>query len=111
MVVMRMNKLEIWTPEEAGLLNEMKSRCLNGGNYKDEKAKEKFKMLCHLEDYGIEFYEGEKEIERLNNIIDELEQEMNEILKEGQSGDDFEDGYDACLKDFLQRIKELKQEN
>lgn len=52
-----------------------------------------------------------KEIERLNNIINSLEQEMNEELKIESSGEDFVDGYDTCLKDFLQRLKELKQEN
>ena len=55
-----------------------------------------------------EVYKLEKEIERLNNIINLLEQEMNEELKNETSGEDFWCGYDACLKDFLQRLKELK---
>lgn len=97
-----MNKLDKWTPEEAGLLDEMKSRCLNGGNYKDEKAKEKFKMLCHLEDYAIEFHEDEKEIERLNNIINELEK----LINEHELGK-----YDYSIPVFLlkEKLKELKE--
>lgn len=108
-----MNKLEIWTPEEAGLLYEMKSRCLNGGNYKDEKAKEKFKMLCHLEDYCIEFYEGEKEIERLNNIIEELE---IYLLNNISNREPEKETLGECivyktLSLTLEKLQELKQEN
>ena len=39
------------TLEETALKEEMKERCLAKGQYIDEKAKDKFKMLCHLEDF------------------------------------------------------------
>lgn len=68
-------------------------------------SKEKTKAILDYID------KQDKEIERLNNIINSLEQEMNEELKIESSGEDFVDGYDSCLKDFLQRLKELKQEN
>ena len=42
---------------EISLLEEMKSNCLKKGQYIDEKAKDKFNMLCHLEDFGIAYYE------------------------------------------------------
>jgi hypothetical protein len=42
--------------EEVALLNEMKDRCLNGGEYIDENAQKKFEMLCHLEDFAIQYY-------------------------------------------------------
>ena len=45
------------TLDEISLLEEMKSNCLKKGQYIDEKAKDKFKMLCHLEDFGIAYYE------------------------------------------------------
>lgn len=44
---------------ETELKEEMKSRCLNKGLYIDENAEEKFKMLCHLEDFEIEYHKLE----------------------------------------------------
>jgi hypothetical protein len=43
--------------EEISLLEEMKSNCLKKGQYIDDKAKDKFYMLCHLEDFSIAYYE------------------------------------------------------
>lgn len=43
--------------DEIALLEEMKSNCLKKGQYIDDKAKDKFKMLCHLEDFSIAYYE------------------------------------------------------
>lgn len=43
--------------DEISLLEEMKSNCLKKGQYIDDKAKDKFKMLCHLEDFSIAYYE------------------------------------------------------
>lgn len=45
------------TLNEISLLEEMKSNCLKKGRYIDDKAKDKFKMLCHLEDFSIAYYE------------------------------------------------------
>lgn len=53
------------TVEETKLKEEMKQRCLIKGQYKDEKAKDKFKMLCHLEDFMIQYWELLKENEQL----------------------------------------------
>ena len=49
-----MKKLSL---DEISLLEEMKSNCLKKGQYIDDKAKDKFKMLCHLEDFSIAYYE------------------------------------------------------
>ena len=100
-------KVEDWTTEEAGLLDEMKSRCLNKGQYIDEKAKDKFKMLCHLEDYGLQYYEQQKEIERLNNIIDEFEKWLQENIKISKAH-----GNQTAVNIFnmfLDKLKELKE--
>ena len=43
----------------------MKERCLAKGQYIDEKAKDKFKMLCHLEDFEIQYWELLKENKQL----------------------------------------------
>ena len=54
------------TLEETRLKEEMKERCLAKGQYIDEKAKEKFDMLCHLEDFEIQYWELLKENQELN---------------------------------------------
>ena len=63
--------------EEQALFDEMKERCLTKGQYKDEKAKDKFKMLCHLEDFMIQYWELQEENKRLNGAI----QTYNILLK------------------------------
>ena len=60
------------TLNEIALLEEMKSNCLKKGQYIDEKAKDKFKMLCHLEDFSIAYYE-------LLDVIKEVREYINKI--------------------------------
>ena len=81
-------KIKDLTEEEVGLLLEMKDRCLSKGQYKDEKAKEKFKMLCHLEDYAIQFYDlkesnlsMQEEMARTWKKLDDLQQIEQEHQK------------------------------
>lgn len=57
------------TLEETRLKEEMKSRCLAKGQYVDENAKKKFDMLCHLEDFEIQYWELQEENKRLNGAI------------------------------------------
>ena len=66
-----------WTPEEAGLLDEMKGRCLNKGLYIDKNAEAKFKMLCHLEDYGICYYELKS---RIDKAVEYIENDLKSFL-------------------------------
>ena len=65
--------------EEEALFDEMKERCRTKGQYKDEKAEDKFKMLCHLEDFMIQYWELLKQqkefIKYMNDIIEDLETE------------------------------------
>lgn len=58
--------------DEISLLEEMKSNCLKKGQYIDDKAKDKFKMLCHLEDFSIAYYE-------LLDVIKEVREYINKI--------------------------------
>ncbi|MBQ1551888.1 MAG: hypothetical protein IIZ67_07285 [Bacilli bacterium] len=60
------------TLDEISLLEEMKSNCLKKGQYIDDKAKDKFKILCHLEDFGIAYYE-------LLDVIKEVREYINKI--------------------------------
>ena len=69
------------TLEETRLKEEMKNNCLKVGKYKDEKAKDKFKMLCHLEDFEVQYWELQQENKELKEAIDKLELE-NKVLKE-----------------------------
>lgn len=61
------------TLEETALKEEMKERCLTKGQYIDENAKAKFEMICHLEDFEVQYWK--------------LQQE-NKILKENAKNND-----------------------
>ena len=58
--------------EKVGLLTEMKDRCLNKGLYIDENAEKKFKMLCHLEDFEVQYWELLKENQELQKQLEYL---------------------------------------
>ena len=55
------------TLEETRLKEEMKVRCLAKGQYIDEKAKDKFDMLCHLEDFEVQYWELQQENKKLKD--------------------------------------------
>ena len=69
------------TLEETALKEEMKERCLAKGKYKDENAKAKFGMLCHLEDFEIQYWELQQENKHLDWVNCHL-RKTNEKLKE-----------------------------
>ena len=58
------------TLEETALKEEMKERCLAKGQYKDEKAKDKFDMLCHLEDFEVQYYNLQEVIKEAREYIE-----------------------------------------
>lgn len=60
------------TLEETRLKEEMKSRCLAKGQYVDENAKSKFDMLCHLEDFEVQYWELQQENKQLKDNWNEL---------------------------------------
>lgn len=66
------------TLEETALKEEMKSRCLSKGNYIDENAKAKFEMLCHLEDFEVQYWELKKQVKKQKEVIDKI----NDLLSD-----------------------------
>ena len=68
--------------KETALKEEMKKRCLAKGQYIDENAKAKFDMLCHLEDFEVQYWELQQENKQLKGIIKE-----NTILVKDEYGD------------------------
>lgn len=58
------------TLEETRLKEQMKERCLTKGQYIDENAKAKFNMLCHLEDFEVQYWELQQKNEQLKEVID-----------------------------------------
>lgn len=50
----------------------------------------------------------EQEIEKLNNIINELEKWLNKWKSLIDKPDEFEDGIISCIVNTLDKIKELK---
>lgn len=91
------------TLEETALKEEMKERCLAKGQYKDEKAKDKFKMLCHLEDFEVQYWELQQENKKLkeelassNESITWWNNRFNAVTRENKQ-----------LKDKLSKIETL----
>lgn len=66
------------TIEEVSLKLEMKKNCLNGSKYKDENAKAKFDMLCHLEDFEIQYWELLEENKKLKKVINKAIELLND---------------------------------
>lgn len=56
--------------KETSLKEEMKERCLAKGQYIDENAKAKFKMLCHLEDFEVQYWKLQQENKQLKEKLD-----------------------------------------
>lgn len=88
--------------EETRLKEEMKERCLNKGQYIDENAKAKFDMLCHLEDFEIQYWELLKEnkilkqnAENNDKVVDKVNWENMLLKKENKQ-----------LKDNWNKLKE-----
>ena len=69
------------TLEETALKEEMKARCLAKGQYVDENAKAKFDMLCHLEDFEVQYWELQEENKHLDEVNCKL-RKTNEQLKD-----------------------------
>lgn len=61
------------TSAEIKLKEEMKERCLAKGQYKDENSKAKFNMLCHLENFEIQYWELLQENKQLKEKLDKYE--------------------------------------
>lgn len=70
------------TLEETRLKEEMKARCLAKGQYIDEKAKDKFDMLCHLEDFEVQYWELQQENKQLKEQIKEYQKALDETMSE-----------------------------
>ena len=80
---------------ETALKEEMKERCLAEGQYVDENAKKKFDMLCHLEDFEVQYWELQQENKHLDEVNCKL-RKTNEQLKDNWNK----------LKEWL-RIKDI----
>lgn len=68
------------TLEETRLKEEMKNNCLKVGKYKDEKAKDKFNMLCHLEDFEVQYWELQQENQKYKKVIDKVRKLIKKTL-------------------------------
>ena len=60
------------TLEETRLKEQMKERCLAKGQYIDENAKAKFDMLCHLEDFEVQYWELQQENQKYKEVFDKV---------------------------------------
>lgn len=69
------------TLEETGLKEELKRQYFEESKQGVKNARDKFELLCHLENFELLYWELEKENEGQKEIIDKLKLENN-VLKE-----------------------------
>lgn len=85
---------------EIMLLNEMKTKCMKENN---TKAKEKYKLLEHLQDYIGAYYDVLEEKEELKGEIEELKDQierMEEEIKDNYKRVDNYEFYGVDREDF-----------
>ena len=70
------------TLEETRLKEQMKERCLAKGQYIDENAKAKFDMLCHLEDFEVQYWELQQENKKYKEVIEKAIEYMKDFVFE-----------------------------
>lgn len=119
------------TLEETALKEEMKERCLAKGQYTDENSKAKFEMICHLEDFEVQYWELQEENKQLKDLIDiilnfsffkeecPLNFEFEDNSKEDKAQDVFyedeycenacNDDYRKCWLKYFEKMQELEQ--
>ena len=79
-ILKEVNKMKPLTLEETRLKEQMKERCLAKGQYIDENAKAKFDMLCHLEDFEVQYWELQQENKQYKEVIDKVIEYEEEIM-------------------------------
>ena len=102
------------TLEETRLKEEMKNNCLKVGKYKDEKAKDKFKMLCHLEDFEVQYWELQQEnkilrenAENNDKVVDKVNWENQLLKKENEQLKDNWNDLKKYAKEVISTDNEL----
>ena len=70
------------TLEETRLKEEMKHECFwDNIHYKNPEAKKTFNLICHLEDFELQYWELQKESKHLDEVNCKL-RKTNEQLKD-----------------------------
>ena len=103
------------TIQENKLKEEMKERCLAKGQYIDKNSNAKFKMLCHLEEFEVQYWELEQQCKKQKEKIDRAIEYINkyESIRAYYEYID-EDGYEEynCDEDFKKELlRILKKED
>ena len=97
------------TLEETRLKEQMKERCLAKGQYIDENAKAKFDMLCHLEDFEVQYWELQQENKQLKEHIEKYEHYckttgIEELMKENKK-------YKEVIEKIIEYIENHKRKD
>ena len=95
------------TLEETRLKEQMKERCLAKGQYIDENAKAKFDMLCHLENFEVQYWELQQQNQKLKQVIDKLSSQIKLYGK--YNGEKCTRGFSVMTADFNKLLDILKE--
>lgn len=76
-----------WKIKDSFILDEMKQKCFkfNGWQYKSKKSKERFRVLCLLEDYANAYYDLKEEIKSANESITWWTNRYNVLYEENEN--------------------------
>lgn len=96
------------TLEETRLKEEMKEKCLAKGQYIDENAKAKFDMLCHLEDFEVQYWELQQENKQLKDNWNKLKEYLRDFDIE-YLNEIMEHNLANTLENILSKMQELEQ--
>lgn len=97
-----MNKIKPLTLKETALKEELKESYLDHGQYIDKKAKDIFNMICHLEDFEIQYHKLESNWEQLKKWLE------GEIKDDRSEDSQWLMGCYDQTKDVLNKIQELE---
>ena len=95
------------TLEETRLKEQMKERCLAKGQYIDENAKAKFDMLCHLENFEVQYWELQQQNQKLKQVIDKVSSQIKLYGK--YNGEKCTRGFSMMTADFNKLLDILKE--
>lgn len=92
--------------EEVGLKLEMKKSCFLNGKYISKEAEDKFKLICHIEDFEIEYWNLQQENKQLKENYDRVYNENCKLREEHNITDISLLDENYKLKDNWNKLKE-----
>ncbi len=93
------------TLEETRLKEEMKHNCFwDNIHYKNPEAEKAFNLICHLEDFEVQYWELQEENKQLKKVIDKAKKYIDCI-----NGGKICSEFNPYLDDLLNMLNEVSK--